>query len=140
RGYRVLGLAEGVLAAGAPIPTEPSGLRFLGFVGMMDPLRPGAREAVARCQSAGVTVVMITGDHPVTALAIARELGFARSLEEVVTGGELADLPPAALPALMKTVRVFARTSPRQKLDLVEAARAAGHFVAVTGDGVNDAP
>ncbi|MFN2316313.1 MAG: cation-translocating P-type ATPase [Gemmatimonadales bacterium] len=140
RGFRVLGLAEGPLAEGAPIPAEPTGLKFLGFVGMIDPLRAGAREAVATCQSAGVTVVMITGDHPVTALAIARELGFARGMDEVVTGRQLADLSAEALRELMKTARVFARTSPRQKLELVEAARAAGHFVAVTGDGVNDAP
>jgi magnesium-transporting ATPase (P-type) len=140
RGFRVLGLAEGLLAEGAPIPAEPSGLRFLGFVGMIDPLRAGAREAVASCQSAGVTVVMITGDHPVTALAIARELGFADSMAEVVTGRQLKTLTPEGIQELMQTARVFARTSPRQKLELVEAAQAAGHFVAVTGDGVNDAP
>ena len=140
RGFRVLGLAEGPLADGEPIQAEPTGLMFLGFVGMIDPLRAGARQAVASCQSAGITVVMITGDHPVTALAIARELGFARGMEEVITGRQLADLSAETLRELMKTARVFARTSPRQKLELVEAARAAGHFVAVTGDGVNDAP
>lgn len=140
RGLRVIALAQGALAEGVDLPAEPSGLDFLGFVGMIDPLRRGAREAVADCQSAGITVIMITGDHPLTALAIARELGFASDASEVVTGQELAQRPPEDLPALMRTARVFARTSPRQKLELVEAARAAGHFVAVTGDGVNDAP
>lgn len=139
-GFRVLALAEGDVPPHGPIPEEPAGLTFLGFAGMIDPLRPGAREAVAACQSAGIRVVMITGDHPVTAFAIARDLGFATSPDEVMTGATLAEHGPDALRGLMDRVRVFARTTPRQKLDLVNAARAAGHFVAVTGDGVNDAP
>jgi P-type Ca2+ transporter type 2C len=140
RGFRVLAMAGGPLEPEERIPAEPAGLSFLGFTGMIDPLRPGARDAVRSCQDAGITVIMITGDHPVTALAIARDLGFARGMEEVVTGRQLADLADEALRELMKTARVFARTSPRQKLKLVEAAQSAGHFVAVTGDGVNDAP
>lgn len=143
RGFRVLALAEG------PLPENVDGkqtqddlpeLTFLGFVGMIDPLRPGAREAVAACRDAGITVCMITGDHPVTALAIARDLGFADRPDQVVTGPELEGKSPEELTALVKQVRVFARTSPRQKLELVEAARRGGHYVAVTGDGVNDAP
>ncbi len=151
QGYRVLGFAAGpaptpVPAGAAPAagvpgePADPTDLGFVGFVGMIDPLRPGAREAVAACQAAGIAVSMITGDHPVTALAIARELGFAHRPEEVVTGRELDGLAPEALVRVVGRARVFARTTPRQKLELVRAARQAGHFVAVTGDGVNDAP
>ncbi len=143
RGCRVLALAEGPVAGrlehGA-MPEQPSGLAFLGFVGMIDPLRAGVREAVAACQEAGISVCMVTGDHPVTALAIARDLGFADRPEQVVTGRVLETLSPEELRDAVRRVRVFARTTPRQKLEIVEAARQAGHYVAVTGDGVNDAP
>jgi magnesium-transporting ATPase (P-type) len=142
RGLRVLALADGTVAHLDPahVPPEPSELRFLGFVGMIDPLRPGVREAVEACHSAGITVWMVTGDHPVTALAIARELGFATDRTQVVTGSELAEMMPDELQRHIETARVFARVAPHQKLQLVHAARQAGHFVAVTGDGVNDAP
>lgn len=143
RGLRVLALAQGTVPEALDardVPPEPSRLTFLGFVGMIDPLRAGAREAVRACQAAGITVCMITGDHPVTALAIARELGLAERPDQVITGGEIESLSAEGLREVVRTVRVFARTSPRQKLDLVEAARQLGHFVAVTGDGVNDAP
>jgi len=143
RGFRVLALAEGVVQEPlepSHAPPEPTGLEFLGLVGMIDPLRPGVRDAVAACQEAGITVCMITGDHPATALTIARDLGFAERMEQVITGRDLERKSLEELVEIIKTVRVFARTSPRQKLELVEAARAAGHFVAVTGDGVNDAP
>ncbi len=142
-GYRVLALAEGVAPPDfdtTRLPPEPAGLTFLGFVGMIDPLRPGVRDAVAACHAAGITVSMITGDHPVTALAIARDLGFAERPDQVVTGRDLAGMTPDQLQDAVQHVRIFARTTPRQKLELVEAARQAGHFVAVTGDGVNDAP
>jgi magnesium-transporting ATPase (P-type) len=132
--------ASGPRPAGSGPPPAPSGLTFLGLAGMIDPLRPGAREAVAACQAAGITVCMITGDHPVTALAIARELGFASRPEQVVTGADLARAGPDGLRDLVRESRVFARTAPHQKLRIVQAAQAAGHFVAVTGDGVNDAP
>lgn len=143
QGYRVLALAEGPAEAGPSereTPAEPVGLSFLGFVGMIDPLRAGAGEAVAACRSAGITVCMITGDHPVTALAIARDLGMADSPDQVVTGGDLEGLSPEAIEAVVARSRVFARATPRQKLELVDAARRLGHYVAVTGDGVNDAP
>jgi magnesium-transporting ATPase (P-type) len=143
QGYRVLALAEGPAPDNldpSRTPSEPAGLTFLGFVGMIDPLRPGAREAVASCHAAGITVCMITGDHPVTALAIARDLGLASRPDQVVAGRELEGKSPEDLQEYIHTIRVFARVAPRQKLDLVEAARRAGHFVAVTGDGVNDAP
>nr|WP_261360687.1 HAD-IC family P-type ATPase [Aeoliella straminimaris] len=141
-GYRVLALATGPVSNmdESSVPSEPAGLEFVGFVGMIDPLRSGAREAVAACRAAGIEVSMITGDHPVTALTIARQLDLAIGPDQVVAGSELNDRTPVELQDLVRRVRVFARTTPRQKLDLVEAARAAGHYVAVTGDGVNDAP
>ncbi|MFT5701355.1 MAG: Ca2+-transporting ATPase [Desulforhopalus sp.] len=143
KGYRVLALAEG-LALGeldsSQAPPEPKALTFLGFVGMIDPLRAGVREAVVACHAAGITVCMITGDHPVTALSIARDLGFADRPEQVITGRELEDMSPEQLIETVKAVYVFARATPRQKLELVKAAQQIGHYVAVTGDGINDAP
>jgi len=142
-GYRVLALAEGVAPPtfdAAHPPEEPQGLRCLGLVGMIDPLRPGVVEAVASCHSAGIEVCMITGDHPVTALAIARDLGMATDPQQVVSGADMAEKSPEQLVELVRHTRVFARVAPRQKLELVEAAQEAGHYVAVTGDGVNDAP
>ncbi|MCP4591355.1 MAG: HAD-IC family P-type ATPase [bacterium] len=143
RGYRVLGLARGEApdsVDSSQAPSDPSGLSFLGFVGMIDPLRPGVREAVTASHDAGVSVAMITGDHPVTALAIARDLGLATQPEQVVTGPELVGKSAEDLRETVGRARVFARVTPRQKLELVDAARHAGHYVAVTGDGVNDAP
>ncbi len=143
RGYRVLAIAEGDGAGGTDrehAPSEPGNLTFLGFVGMIDPLRPGVREAVRQCHEAGVDVMMITGDHRVTALAIASDLGLAADHTQVMTGPELEDASPEELAGIVRRVHVFARVAPRQKLQIVKAARLAGHFVAVTGDGVNDAP
>ncbi|MFG0332137.1 MAG: cation-translocating P-type ATPase [Maioricimonas sp. JB049] len=143
RGLRILALAEGDGTCGgdpAHAPSEPSGLKFLGLVGMIDPLRPGVRQAVETCHASGIEVAMITGDHRVTALAIARDLGLADDERELVSGPELAEASPDQLADLVRRARVFARVGPRQKLQIVEAARQAGHFVAVTGDGVNDAP
>ena len=143
RGYRILALAEGSVPGeldSSQTPPEPAALTFLGFVGMIDPLRAGVREAVVACHAAGVTVCMITGDHPVTALAIARDLGFADRPEQVITGRELEDMSPEQLIEAIQGVSVFARATPRQKLELVKAAQQLGHYVAVTGDGINDAP
>lgn len=143
QGYRVLALAEGKVPErirSSDTPPQPSQLRFLGFVGMIDPLRAGVQQAVKDCHEAGVSVSMVTGDHRITALAIARELGLAQHENQVVTGTELLDMTPDQLAEIVQRVRVFARVTPRQKLQVVEAARQAGHFVAVTGDGVNDAP
>ncbi len=140
RGLRVLALADGTADGVRPGPgDEPRGLTLRGFVGMMDPLRPGAGDAIVRCGEAGIDVSMITGDHPVTALAIARELGLASDPSEVLIG---ADLPSSEseLAATVDRIRVFARVAPDQKLAIVRAAIKAGRFVAVTGDGVNDAP
>lgn len=143
RGFRVLALAEGQTSeplAASQIPKEPSNLTFLGFVGMIDPLRPSVRDAVKDCQKAGVGVCMVTGDHRQTALAIARDLGFADVDSEVVTGSDLTGKSDDQLRDLVKGTSVFARVAPHQKLQIVNAARDLGHFVAVTGDGVNDAP
>src|SRR5690606_26129552 len=142
RGYRVLGVAQAHVdpVNESQAPPEPRGLRFLGFVCMIDPLREGVKQAVADCRKAGITVAMVTGDHPVTALAIAKDLGMATAPSQVLTGGEIEDMPDDELRERIKLTRVFARTSPQQKLRIVTAARQAGHFVAVTGDGVNDAP
>jgi magnesium-transporting ATPase (P-type) len=142
-GYRVLAVAEGAAPEGideSVNPPDPTGLSCLGLVGMIDPLRAGVREAVADARGAGVQTIMVTGDHPVTALAIARDLGLAERPEEVVTGPDMAAMSAGELGAIMSRVRVFARVAPHQKLEIVEAAKAAGHYVAVTGDGVNDAP
>lgn len=148
QGYRVLALAQGDIDLAGQDPSDFSAaqlhdLTFLGFVGMIDPLRPEAKDAIAACQAAGIQVAMVTGDHPVTALAIARELGFAESAQQVVTGTKLAQAAAqgdAAVDALVRDARVFARVEPTQKLQIVQALRRLGHFVAVTGDGANDAP
>jgi magnesium-transporting ATPase (P-type) len=142
RGMRVLAIADGAAdhVTAEQTPPEPAGLQFLGFVGMIDPLRPGAREAIDACRQAGINVCMVTGDHPVTALAISRELGLAESPDQVVAGRDLDEKSPEELRETIRRGRVFARVTPRQKLELVRAARQEGHFVAVTGDGVNDAP
>lgn len=140
-GLRVLAFAEGVLAAGIDRVhhEDAAGLTFLGLQGMVDPARPEAAAAVRASQSAGIQVKMITGDHPATAVAIARQIGMARP-EAVVTGRELAALSDAELIATAEGTTVFARVTPEQKLRLVQALQARGHIVAMTGDGVNDAP
>ena len=143
QGYRVLAVAEGPATANLDshaVPPAPSHLTCLGLVGMIDPLREGVEEAIRNVQAAGVKTTMVTGDHPVTALAISRQLGLAERQDQVVTGFELQDTPEQELPDKIKDTRVFARVAPHQKLQIVNAARSAGHFVAVTGDGVNDAP
>ena len=115
-------------------------LTFLGLVGMMDPPRAGVKEAVETCRKAGIRAVMITGDHRITATAIAREIGLWDEGDEAVTGSDLAAMDDAALSARIMSIRVFARTTAEQKLRLVRAFKARGHVVAMTGDGVNDAP
>lgn len=142
RGYRVLALASAVRPCsgrdGESPRIAPASLQWAGMVGLIDPLRPEAAAAVRDCRSAGVQVIMVTGDHPVTALAIARELGIASNPADVVTGADLDE--PGTLRDAITCARVFARVAPEQKLAIVRAAQDAGHFVAVTGDGVNDAP
>jgi magnesium-transporting ATPase (P-type) len=142
-GYRVLALASGRLPrrfSPSETPVEPRDLDYLGLLGLIDPLRPGARDAIRRCREAGIRVVMVTGDHPLTALAIARDLDIGDGPGHVLTGQELESEARSRLRAALDGVTVFARVTPAQKLELVEVAQEAGHFVAVTGDGVNDAP
>ncbi len=140
-GYRVLAVAEGE-DPGVWWEELPP-LMLLGLAAFIDPVRPDAADAVAECQAAGIRVVMVTGDHPGTALAIARTLGIATRAEDVTTGAELEAIGSPDVPAYIETVdsaKVFARVAPLQKLEIVEALLRLGHFVAVTGDGVNDAP
>jgi ATPase, P-type (transporting), HAD superfamily, subfamily IC len=115
---------------------------FLGFIGIVDPPRPEAREAIEKCHTAGIKVVMITGDHPVTAESIAKDVGLANAGNlEIITGEELAILSNAELASRLKNPSiVFARTSPVQKLKIVQLFQAEGEIVTMTGDGVNDAP
>jgi Ca2+-transporting ATPase len=115
-------------------------LTFLGLVGMMDPPREGVREAVATCKRAGIRAVMITGDHRLTATAIAQEIGLWDEGDEAITGSELAATSDEELAKRIMKLRVFARTTAEQKLRIVRAFKARGHIVAMTGDGVNDAP
>ncbi|MFN8650373.1 MAG: cation-transporting P-type ATPase [Gemmatimonadales bacterium] len=141
-GLRVLGVAEAEeTAPGAPdFAHLESGQLLLGLVGLMDPPRPEAAAAVATCRAAGIRVVMITGDHPTTARAIATRLGILDGGGEVITGHRLSRLSPERLPELTARVRVYARVSPAQKIAIIEALQARGECVAMTGDGINDAP
>jgi Ca2+-transporting ATPase len=117
-----------------------TGETFLGLVGLMDPPRAQVRESVALCRSAGVNVVMITGDHLATARAIGVELGIASVNDAVVSGVQLATMPDAELEAQVRDIRIYARVAPDDKLRIVEALQRRGEYVAMTGDGVNDAP
>jgi Ca2+-transporting ATPase len=158
QGLRVLALAQREVPAGGLVALQEqdadeveNDLVFLGLVGLIDPPRPEARDAVAECHTAGIRVVMITGDHPQTALAIGRQLGIVDAVEpadagkkgaarQVISGPELARLDDHALAAMVTDVRVFARMDPAQKIRIVQALQSRGELVAMTGDGVNDAP
>ena len=144
QGLRVMAVA---CRAWVELPAEPdadaieSGLALIGLIGLIDPPREEAAAAVRDCISAGIRPVMITGDHPATALAIARRLGIvADGAAEALTGADLAELDDAALKARVLDVRVYARVDPAQKIRIVQALQSHGQFVAMTGDGVNDAP
>jgi len=147
-GYRVLAVAAGPIksdrvgGSGEIDAAAIEDMTFLGLVGLIDPVRPEVPDAVQRCRAAGIEVCMVTGDHPETALAIARELGIATTHNEVMTGRQMTELAdrPDALEGMVRMTRVFARVEPTQKLEIVEILRSGGEFVAVTGDGVNDAP
>ena len=142
-GYRVIAVASRLLRAGEePDCSYPSGLQLLGFVGLLDPIRPEVPDAITRCVEAGVNVRMVTGDHPSTALTIARQLGLAVAGDRLVTGREIAALggSPEEMKRRILAGTVFARVEPGQKLTIVETLSASGEIVAVTGDGVNDAP
>ncbi len=145
-GLRILGLADRLLDEGVDPPDRREqaerDLCFLGLVAMLDPPRPEVADAVARCHDAGIRVIVITGDHPVTAAAIAREVGIGGESAPVLTGEQLERISDAELERLLREGKelVFARTSPEAKLRIAEALRAEGQIVAMTGDGVNDAP
>ena len=139
QGLRVLLLARTISEPNSPLTvTDLESLTLIGLVGMIDPPRKAAISAIRNCHSAGIRVKMITGDHAVTALSIARQIGF--KAERAMTGRELAALDDAALSLAADEVDVFARVEPEQKLRLVRALQARGEVVAMTGDGVNDAP
>lgn len=121
------------------LETAQSGMTFLGLAGMIDPPRPEAKGAIVICEQAGIRTVMITGDHPVTAQAVARELGLLK-IGRVVTGAELEAMTEEQFKKEVETIEVYARVSPAHKLRVVTALQANGHIVAMTGDGVNDAP
>ncbi len=144
KGFRVLGFAYKKLDE---IPSDPeqtlAGLSFLGMAAIVDPLRPDVKEAVQLCKKANIKVAMITGDHPHTAIAIAKEAGIADEATQPVTGTQLADaesLNDEALSDCIRNSNIFARISPHQKKQIVEQLIQQGEFVAVTGDGANDAP
>jgi P-type Ca2+ transporter type 2C len=141
RGLRVLGVACADVPGGDTLPEiqRDFPFRFLGLVGLIDPVRPAVPAAIAECATAGIRVVMITGDYPATARTIARQIGLA-SPEVCMTGEELMRIEDTALCERVRQVNVFARVAPEQKLRLVQALQANGEVVAMTGDGVNDAP
>ena len=142
-GYRVLAVAEAQTASPVSsqrVPPEPSGLVFLGLVAMTDPPREQVATALEVCRQAGIRVVMITGDHPTTAVTVAARIGMAEPDAEVLTGQELSRLDDVELDERIAKTMVVARATPAEKLRVVESLMRRGDFVAVTGDGVNDAP
>ena len=143
RGYRVIALCDGVIKENSKYTEEDiKNLDFIGLVGFIDPVRKEAKESVRKCKMAGIKVLMITGDHALTALEVAKELRIADSREEVATSEELENLinNDEDFDNYIKNKTVFARVTPLQKLKIVESLKRQGEFVAVTGDGVNDAP
>jgi len=144
QGLRVLALARRVhqqLPQADATDAVEQGLSLIGLIGLIDPPRPEAAAAVRECMDAGIVPVMITGDHPATARAIALRLGIVDDAQApVLTGADLAELDEETLRARVQRVRVYARVDPAQKIRIVEALQAQGEFVAMTGDGVNDAP
>lgn len=143
QGLRVLGIAYKPLSDNpAPVTLDHTeqNLIWLGLVGILDAARPEAKAAVARCRRAGIRPVMITGDHQLTAMAIAQEIGIAQAGDPVLSGQELAQLSPQELDYQVERVSVYARVAPEHKLQIVQALQRRHAFVAMTGDGVNDAP
>ena len=139
---RVLAIAYKVLDSepAADFETLENGLTFMGLVGMIDPPRPEAKAAVALCRKAGIKPVMITGDHVITASAIARQLGILTENDKAITGAELDEMDDAALDKEVEHIAVYARVSPENKIRIVKAWQKKGKVVSMTGDGVNDAP
>jgi Ca2+-transporting ATPase len=141
KGRRVLGVARATFQDKGFLPEiqHDFDFEFLGLLGLVDPVRPGVSEAIAECAKAGIRIIMITGDYPGTAQSIAREIGL-QNASEVITGPQLDQMNDDVLADRVKTVNLFARMVPEQKLRLVQALKKNGEVVAMTGDGVNDAP
>ncbi len=143
-GQRVLGFAYrqwNELPGDTTNTEHENDLQFLGLAGMIDPPRDAVEQAVEECRTAGIVPVMITGDHPLTAKTIAKRIGILNSDDQlVVTGGELAKMDEEAFLQKIEDIRVYARVSPEQKLRIIDTLQKKGHYVAMTGDGVNDAP
>jgi calcium-translocating P-type ATPase len=146
RGLRVLAFASRDLGVAETPPYRREDaerdLCFVGLAALVDPPRPEVADAVARCHTAGIRVIVVTGDHPLTAIAVARHLGIGGPDSPVITGGELEAMSERGLDDLLRSGQelIFARASPEAKLRIADALRAEGHIVAMTGDGVNDAP
>ena len=142
QGYRVIALCDGEVKLKEKYDERDiSNLCFVGLVGFIDPVRKEAISSIKECENAGIKVIMITGDHALTAYTISKELGIANSIEEVVTGSDLDFYDDdIKFDDFIKDKKVFARVTPLQKLRIVESLKRSGEFVAVTGDGVNDAP
>ena len=141
-GYRIIAVGGGSVKEVLPVGELPP-MDLLGFIALIDPLRPEAKPAVEACHKAGVKVAMVTGDHPATSFAIAQEVGIATTKEQLITGAELkgiTDMGNEAFQEVLRVKRVFSRVSPQQKQSIVQSLRDSGQFIAVTGDGVNDAP
>ena len=142
KALRVLGMAYKELNKKSILSSEilEEDLIFVGLVGMIDPPRPEVKEAVSKCKKAGIRPVMITGDHKHTAFAIAKDIGIATKLDQVLTGAELDALSQQEFLKRLPKLSVFARVSPENKVRIVNALKSQGKIVAMTGDGVNDAP
>jgi len=141
QGLRVLGVAKAYFQHDNSLPAiqHDFNFQFIGLIGLEDPIRPTVPDAIRMCYSAGIKVVMITGDYPITAQTIAKQIGL-KNPDNVITGKELEQMDALTLSKRIKEVNVFARVVPEQKLILVNALKTAGQIVAMTGDGVNDAP
>ncbi|MBE6147695.1 MAG: HAD family hydrolase [Firmicutes bacterium] len=145
-GYRVIAIADGEIEnknKDEYTTEDIKNLNFLGMVAFIDPVREEVKDSIQKCETAGIKVIMITGDHPLTAFSIAKELGLAKEFEEVTTGLEVNEYLKKGqieFDEFIKNKKVFTRVTPIDKLEIVESLRRQGEFVAVTGDGVNDAP
>ena len=144
RGYRVIALAEGKMKKKSSYSEqELKDLTFIGLVGFIDPVRPETKGSIEQCHKAGIKVVMITGDHPLTALSIAKDIDIATNKSQVATGKDVEKMfeqGESVFDEFVKTKTVFSRVTPTDKLHIIESMKRQGEFVAVTGDGVNDSP